>query len=100
MLLKRAERRRKDFVGASAADLDVTRVVLHADKHTQHVRYLAGLTPSAGCLFCDGDAEDVFHVIWSCPCWQSIRDGTLLRLRPGRLCRLCSLASSRLARST
>ncbi|CAE7249062.1 unnamed protein product [Symbiodinium sp. CCMP2456] len=99
MLLKRAENRRKDFVGVTVADLDVTRIVLHADKHTllrkslqtlicgaittQHVRHLAGLTPTAKCPFCDGDDEDVFHVLWSCPAWQGIRDDLAhLRLRP------------------
>ena len=111
-VLKRAENRRKDFVGVTAADLDVIGIFLRADKHSSavrfplstYVRYLAGLEPSASCLFCDGDDKDVCHMFYG-----RVRAGTTcllpvmplpLRLRPLRPCTLCSLASSRLAHST
>ena len=111
-MLKRAGRRRKDFEGVELADLEVTRAVLHgrgSDKHTllrkslqtlltgavttQRVRFLAGLSDSACCPFCNSGDENMFHLLWECQTWQHIRNDLChLTLQPVRwppVMRLC-----------
>ena len=89
MLLRRAARRRKDFVGVEDADLELSRAPVLLDKHvllrkslqsllsgsvvTQRIRYLSGKSESALCQFCQAADEDMFHLLWQCQSWQHIR---------------------------
>ena len=82
LLLQRAEDRRKAMLTSIQLLRKSLQSLLCGAITSQHVRYPAGLTPSATCLFCDGDDEDAYHVLQSCPSWQIRDDLTHLRLRP------------------
>ena len=115
MLVARAAKRRKDFEGADQMDIDTTRqllvkasdarglgcgcmarplrYLLSGAVMTQRVRFLAGLTGSEVCPFCQCGTENMEHILWHCPQWglqrQPITDMSLQVDRWPPCMRLC-----------